>query len=208
MSGIPNAAKWTGKWLLQIPVYLVTAYIIQLLIGSCYRLLIRIGANLPPHLLVQHILLLGLVCGFLAGLVGLLVFKAVLLLPLEIKPGSDLPWKRPQAWTWVFSTCWLAIGIATWPRSFTHHSVLSTSSGITPMSVSDIVAVFFTEGCAVKTGIMNNCLTQLTYTYPWLGTLGYSAATFVSPNSLRRFRGSLDPETPPAESDRSEHTAQ
>jgi hypothetical protein len=202
-----NVAKWIGKWLLQIPVYVVTAYVMRLLIGTCYRLLTRLGGNLPPKFLLEHILLLGLICGFLAGLVGLLVFKAMLLLPLDIEPGPDSPWKRPQAWTWIFSTCWLAIGIISWPQTFAHHSVLSTSSGMAGpvVSASDIIAAFFTQGCSVKTGILTNCMTQIRYSYPWLGTLGYSAAPFVQSGWWKRLRGFQDPDKPPLEQD---HVAQ
>jgi hypothetical protein len=176
-----DAAKWAGKWLLQIPVYLVTSNAVRELIGSCYRLLLRGGALLPPNYLFQHFLWFSFVSGVLAGLVGVLLVRAMLLLPLHMAQVADRAWQRPQAWTWILPTCWLLFGMTAWSGRQAFHSALATGTG--PQN-SGIIAAFFGSACDF-TGhgefatTIRNCTTQLEFAHPWLGTLGYSAAAFV-----------------------------
>ncbi len=207
MSGLPSAVKWTGKWLLQIPIYLVTSYVMRTLIGSCYNLLIKGGANLPPKLLQQHFLWIGLVGGFLAGLMGVFAFRATLLLPLDVAPVSAPTWRRPQAWTWALPTLWLAFGMLAWSGDHTRHTVFSASSATTG---SGIAAIFFGSGCSIPPTASNywNCISQFSFTHPWLGTLGYSAAAFVPGNWFRRLRRPLSSPEEPPENDHSERIAQ
>jgi hypothetical protein len=176
-----STAKWTGKWLLQLPVYLVTSYLVRTLIGSSYHLLIIAGADLPTNFLLQHFLWVGLVGGFIAGLVGVLAFRAVLLLPLKLAPVAETPWKGPQAWTWFLPACWLLFGIMAWSANHTRHSVLATTAG---PGTSGVIDAFFGSACSLTSGgnlsaMVLSCTSQLTFTHPWLGTLGYSVAAFV-----------------------------
>ena len=176
-----SAAKWMGMLLLQIPVYLVTSNLMRSLIGGCYRLLIKADANMPPQLLLQHFLLVSMLDGFLAGVLGVAVFRAIILLPIRIQIASGPGWKRPQAWIWAISTCWLAFGILIWVATNSHRSVLATSRGI---GFPDAIRVFFGTGCYLPAAnltqsVLGSCMTQLSYTHPWLGTIGYSAAAFI-----------------------------
>jgi hypothetical protein len=183
-----STARWIGKWLLQIPVYLVTSYLIQTLIGSCYRLCIKAGASLAPNYLLEHFLIVGTVGGFLAGLVGIVVFRASLLLPQKVQVSTGPAWKKPQAWTWVLPTCWLMFGFLALAGNHAHHSVLMTSGGRTS---SGLIGAFFGDACYFplvtrSQWVLQTCATQLTYTHPFLGTLAYSAAAFVPANWLLR----------------------
>ncbi len=187
-----NAAKWTGKWLLQIPVYLVTSYVMRTLIGGGYRLLIRAGANLPPNLLLRHLLWVALAGGFLAGLLGMVLFRATLLLPLKLTPRSGSAWSRPQTWTWALPTFWLGFGMMAWLGHHAQHTILaeSTSGG-----ASGLLAAFFGSGCSIPAvnygyAFLHDCMNQITFTHPWVGTVGYSAATFVPANWFDQLRGS------------------
>ncbi|HTV14943.1 MAG TPA: hypothetical protein VME68_09520 [Acidobacteriaceae bacterium] len=173
-------AKWVGKWILQIPIYLVTSYVIQVLIGSCYRLLVKAGADVPPNFLMEHFLWVALIGGFIAGVVGIVVFQAMLLLPIHFVSDYDSPWKRPQAWTWVLPSCWMVFGIIAWFGSRGHHSVLDVYGGVHGPSM---LATFFGSGCSLGSDdfhaiVLGSCMKQTTFTHPWLGTLGFSAAAF------------------------------
>jgi hypothetical protein len=193
VSGERNAVWWAGKWLLQIPIYLVTSYVIRSLIGGLYKFLIKGGANLPPNLLLWHMLWVSIIGGFLAGLIGLIVVRAMLLLPNRLAgPPLNPAWRRPQAWTWVLPTCWLILGVLVWLKEHSHHSALASTSDV---NVSDVITAFFGSGCYLAGGdfsadSLRGCMTQLSYTHPWLGTLGYSAAVFVSTEQFRRPLGS------------------
>jgi hypothetical protein len=183
MSSAASKAKWVGMLLLQVPVYLVTSYAMRSLLGGSYRLLVKAGANLQPNFLLQHFLFVGLIGGFLAGLLGLLTMRAMLLVRVRTRArAANVPaWKKPQAWTWVISTCWLALGIFAWIAANTHPSALATSSDL---SFSGVISVFFGRGCDLSgqtfdRSVLQGCMTQLSYTHPWLGTIGYSAAAFV-----------------------------
>ncbi len=172
-----NAMKWTGLWLLQIPVYLVTSYLIRTLMTIGYLSLIRIGADWPAHLLLEHFLWASLVGGFVAGLAGVLLFRAMLLLPIQLERSSSPAWTKPQAWTWVLPSCWLAFGMTAWLGSRGHGSVLEASHG------SGLLATFFGSGCFPGSGdfhaiVLGSCMKQTTFTHPWLGTLGYSLSAF------------------------------
>jgi hypothetical protein len=185
-----NAVKWAGKWVLQLPAYFVTSYAVRTLMGSCYRILIRGGANLPPNFLLQHFLWVALVGGFVAGLAGLLLFRAMLLLPMNMNPVSGSVWKRPQAWTWILPTCVLAFGMMAWFGGQTHHSVLASS---TVTGRASILGAFFGSGCSIPAtihdyGFFNDCMNQITFTHPWLGTLGYSAAAFLPSDWFGKLR--------------------
>lgn len=185
-----SAAKWFGKWLLQIPVYLVTSYLIRTLIGSCYRLLMKAGASLPSNFLLEHFLTVAVVAGFLAGLIGVVVFRAALLLPQKARAIPGPAWKKPQAWTWVLPTCWLLFGFVVWAAGHAHHSVLMTSEGITN---SGLIGAFFGDGCylplvARSQWVFQTCMTQLTYTHPFVGSLAYSAAAFLPADWLIRIQ--------------------
>ena len=174
-----ESAKWTGKLLLQIPVYAVTSYIARQLIGTVYNLLIKSGAALPPALLQQHFLILSFIGGLLAGFLGLLTLKALLLLPFHSEHVYVTPWKRPQCWTWSIFTCIFILGILRWLAK--NASVLSTNSDI---SLAGFIDAFFGSGCQLNSAdirqmTLNDCMNQITFTHPWLGTIGYSAATFI-----------------------------
>lgn len=173
--------KWTGMLLLQIPLYLVTSYVMRQLLGSCYGLLIKAGANLPANLLLQHFLFVAIVDGFLAGLLGVMTIRAMMLLPTRLNVALGSMWQRPQVWTWTVATCWFAFGLSVWIAANMHPSLLATSSGL---KFSDAITVFFGRGCDlsdldVDRSVFRACMTQLSYTHPWLGTIGYSAAAFV-----------------------------
>lgn len=186
-----SAAKWIGKWLLQVPVYLVTSFVVRQLIGSCYQLLVKAGANMPPNFLLQHFLWVGFIAGFIGGVVGMVGFCAMLLLPVQFEPASARVWERPQAWTWVFGTLWLAFGVMSWLGNHAPHSVLMTSGAAVP----GIFDVFFGSGCLIPArysdyGFVLDCMKQITFTHPWMGTLGYSGAAFVPVGWLGPFRRS------------------
>jgi hypothetical protein len=186
-----ESAKWTGKLLLQIPVYLVTSYIARQLIGSTYNLLIKSGAALPLALLRQHFLILSFFGGLLAGILGLLALKVLMLFPFHAEYVYVAPWKRPQSWTWIIFTCVFLLGVLRWIVKNSDSSVLSSSSGI---SLAGFIDVFFGSGCQLNfadthQSILNDCMNQITFTHPWLGTIGYSAAAFIPHrwlNSLHR----------------------
>jgi len=182
----PSAVKWTGLWLLQIPVYLVTSYLIRVLMTVGYLLLLRSGADLPRNLLLEHFLWVSLIGGFVAGLVGVLLFRAMLLLPIDAKPPVTTAWKRPQAWAWVLPSCWLVFGVITWFASREHHSVLGVYARV---HEPDVLATFFGSGCYFGSGdfhaiALGTCMKQTTFTHPWLGTVGYSAAAFFPPGMV------------------------
>ena len=176
-----SKARWFGVLLLQIPLYLITSYVMRSLLGGSYRLLIKAGATLPPNLLLQHFLFVGLIGGFLAGLLGLLAIRIMLLLPTGTQAPNGPAWRRPQAWAWVISTCWFAFGIFVWSVAHAQRSVLTTSSSI---KFADLIAAFFGRGCdlsapKIDLSVVQTCMNQISYTHPWLGTIGYSAAAFV-----------------------------
>ena len=148
MSNGTERGKWLGIWLLQIPIYLVTSYLVRTLMGSCYRLIVRSGANVSPNFLLQHFLWVGLAGGFVAGVAGLQILRAtLLLLPAATSPVTRLPWKRPQAWTWVLTTLGMAYGVSAWFGGHVHHSVLADSAAGRP----DVIAAFFGDGCYLGT---------------------------------------------------------
>jgi len=209
MTSGTNAAKWIGKWLLQIPVYLVTSYATGMLVASCYNLFVKAGANLPPRLLLQHFLWRALLDGFLAGLVGLAIFRAMLLLPFKSAPIGGPAWKRPQAWTWLLPTCWLALGMMTWSGNHIHRSVLATSESGNGLGLLD---AFFGSGCSIPATVhgyafLFSCMTQIEFTHPWLGTIGYSAAAFVPSDWFGKLRGSRLPDANAPEHEQAEQTA-
>lgn len=181
MSRTSEAAKWIGKLLLQVPIYLVASYLVRQLLGSSYRLLIKAGSVLPPNLLLQHFLIVSLLDGFLAGLLGLLVLRATFLLPFRTRGGNESVLKKPQTWTWILFTGWFMLGILKWVAESTHHSVLTASSGVT---FSGAIEAFFGSGCQligadIRQMVFSDCMDQLNFTHPWLGTIGYSAAALV-----------------------------
>jgi len=184
-----GAAKWTGLWLLQIPLFLITSYLARTLIGLAYRLLIRAGANLPINLLLEHFLWVSFGGGLLAGLIGLQLLRVgLLILPGDNEPVTNIPWNRPQAWTWVLPTCWLIFGIIAWLGSHTSHSVLASSAGAGSMG---LLSAFFGSGCSLSgmyITAIQQCMPQLTFSHPWLGSVGYSAATLVPVEWLHRVR--------------------
>lgn len=202
-----SGLQWVGLWLLQIPLYLLTSYLVRSLMESCYRLLIRGNATLSANFLLQHFLWVGAIGGFIAGLIGLQLLRAVLLvLPADKAQVVIAPRRRPQAWTWVLSTGWLAFGMFSWCEGHLQHSVLGHSPGFHAV---DIIAAFFGSGCYLGADtfrglVMGSCMTQITYTHPWLGTLAYSAAAFVPPGYLARFR---KPPLSPDQPDAAEHAA-
>ena len=184
---------------------------------SCYGLLIRGSVNLPTNFLLQHFLWVGAIGGFVAGLIGLqLIRAALLILPADKARVTVSPWKRPQVWTWVLPTGWLAFGMFTWAGNHLQRTALANSPGFRP---ADMIAAFFGAGCYMGTEsfrglVMGSCMTQITYTHPWLGTIGYSAAALVPPGYLARLRRPpLSPDRPdaaeqPAGSDPPEHALQ
>jgi hypothetical protein len=189
-----SKAKWVGIFLLHIPLYLVTSYVMRSLLGGGYRMLLKAGANLPPNLLLQHFLFVAIVDGFLAGLLGLLTIGVMLLLPNRIRAVEGPALKRPQAWTSTLGTCWFAFGIFVWIATNAHPSVLATSSGL---RLSDFVAVFFGRGCdlsapKIDLSVVQTCMNQISYTHLWLGAIGYSAATFIPAGWASRLKNSPD----------------
>src|ERR1700756_445215 len=127
----PGTAKWIGTLLLHVPLYLATSYVIRQLLKMCYTMIIKAGGDLPPMLLVQHFLMVSIVAGFLAGLLGVSTIRATLLLPIEFRPPIEPAWKRPQAWTWVLSTCWFTFGLLAWTiATNTHRSVLASGPSL------------------------------------------------------------------------------
>lgn len=203
-----NTAKWTGKWILQVPVCIVTSYVIRMLIGTCYKLLLRGGANVPPNYLMHHFLWIGLISGGLAGLFGVLVVRAALLLPLHITGVTGHPWLRPQAWTWVLPTCWLLYGIKAYSQSHAFHSVLATRPQDT-----GLLAAFFGSGCDLAgTGnlieMIRFCTYQLRFTEIWLEALGYSAAAFIVADWFRTLHGSRLSEFEVTRPEQSEQSAE
>jgi hypothetical protein len=191
MSQRVSKAKWVGRLLLQISIYVVTSYVMRELLGGCYTLLIKAHAQIPPNLLLQHFLVVSIFDGLLAGLLGIFAIRVMLLLPARIQPANEPAWKRPQAWTWVISTCWLAFGICVWLP--TNRSVLVSSTGL---SISDTIRVFFGKGCdlsILSRPALDACMTQISYAHPWLGTIGYSAAAFIPERWTKRLHDSLYP---------------
>jgi hypothetical protein len=187
-------AKWLGIWLLQLPIYLLTSYLVRTLMGICYRLATKSGANIQANFLVQHFLWVGFVSGFIAGVIGLqLLLATLLLMPAQTSRGTDFAWKRPQAWTWVLPSCWLAFGMLNWLGNHAHRSVLAVGPSL---RTSNAFAVFFGSGCYLSSHsvpYLASCMTQITFTHPWLGTLGYSLAAFVPAGWLVRMRTKFAP---------------
>lgn len=184
--------KWIAMLLLHIPLYLVTSYVVRELLRMCFTIVIKAGGDLPPMLLQQHFLVFSIVAGFLAGLLGVLTIRAMLLLPIDFRPPIEPAWKRPQAWIWIISTCWFAFGVLVWISNM-HRSVLSAST----LGLSSAIRVFFGGGCDLSNGYPNylafdTCMTQLSYTHPWLGTIGYSAAALIPTQWKVRLKHSLD----------------
>jgi hypothetical protein len=169
------AAKWTGELLLQLLAFVVLSYVVRYMIGGSFKLLIKAGATLSPQLLIQHFLILSFVGGFLAGVVGLALLRAMFLLPTNLNIASPTGWKNPKAWTWLIPTLAIAVGVAGWIGS--QSSVLG-SSGI---SFSGFFARFFGNGCDLSSGFQVACSTQIGYTYAWVGTIGYSVSAFLPP---------------------------
>lgn len=184
-----SALKWIGKLLLHLPLYLVTSYVMRSLLEGTYRFLMKAEANRSPNLLLRHFLVVGLIDGFLAGLMGVAVVRAMLLLPTRLSVSNGPAWKRPQAWTWAVSTCWLVFGI--WAMAGTGPSVLSTPSD---GWFFDMIAVFFGRGCelSIDSSVFQGCTTQLSFTLPWMGTVGYSAAAFIPAGWISRLHNSDD----------------
>ena len=188
MSVTSDRLKWIGIWLLQLPAYMILSYVMRWIIGAFYNLCIRAGAQLPSGFLLQHLLRVGMIGGFLAGLVGYAVVSAMLFLPRRRAVTGD-PLSRPQAWTWVLPTCWMLLGVLEWVTGSAHPSVLA-SSGV---SISNIVETFFGRACSLggstwDVNIISSCMQQITYSHFWLGTIGYSAAAFVSPTWIQVFK--------------------
>ena len=204
-----RALKWAGVWLLQIPLYILTSYLVRTLIMIGYQWLIRAGADLPANLLLVHFLWVSLAGGLIAGLIGLQLLRAALLiLPDDKNSAVKAPWQRPQAWTWVLPTCWLIFGILAWLGGHASHSVLASSAG---SSGSGILAAFFGGGCSLSgmyiTGI-HQCMPQITFTHPWLGMLGYSAAAFVPTGRFARLKPQMASSEGPEANDPREQLAQ
>ncbi|HEX5235699.1 MAG TPA: hypothetical protein VFW25_10260 [Silvibacterium sp.] len=189
MSSTASKAKWIGILLLHLPLYLVTSYVMRSLLGSGFRLLIKAGANLAPNLLLQHFLVVGLICGFLAGLMGIVTVRAMLLLPIGVPALNGPAWKRPQVWTWTISSCWFVFGI--WAMAGARPSVLAAPSG---WWFSDVIKVIFGRGCdlSIDLSVFQGCMTQLSFTLPWMGTIGYSAAVLIPAEWISRLHNSVN----------------
>jgi len=166
---------WTGKLLLHLLAYAVLSYIVRYVIGGSFKLSIKAGANVPPQLLFQHFLIVAFIGGLLAGVVGLAVLRAIFLLPSKLNIASTTGWKNPKAWTWLIPTIALAVGVAGWIGS--QSSVLASSA----VSFSSFFATFFGNACDLRYGPQEACLTQISYTHAWVGTIGYSASAFLPP---------------------------
>jgi hypothetical protein len=143
----------------------------------------------------------GAVGGFLAGIAGIIVLRMALLLPQKPLAPKGPPWKSPQAWTWVLPLAFLLFGMSAWIGGHPHHSVISTSSGL---NNSDLIAAFFGRGCnltlvGANQWVFQTCMNQLTFTHPFVGTVGYSIAAFVPSGwFLRLRRGGSEGEQPEA----------
>lgn len=184
-----SALKWSGKLLLHLPLYLVTSYVMRSLLVGTYRFLMKAEANQSPNLLMQHFLVVGLIDGFLAGLIGVAVVRAMLLLPTRLPVSNGPAWKRPQAWTWAVSICWFIFGI--WSMAGARSNVLATPSG---QWLFDDIAVFFGRGCdsSINSSGFQGCTAQFSFTLPWVGTTGYSAAAFIPAGWTSRLHNSAD----------------
>lgn len=167
------AAKWTGKLLLHLLACAALSYMVLYMIGGAFKLLVKAGANLPPDLLFEHFLIVKFVGGFLAGVVGLALLRAMFLLPTNLTITTTTGWRDPKAWTWLIPTIVLAVGIAEWMGS---QSSVLTSSGF---SFSSLFATFFGNGCDLRYGPQGTCSAQIGYTYAWVSTIGYSASAFL-----------------------------
>jgi hypothetical protein len=183
------AAKWAVKLLLQLLAFVVLSYIVRYMLGGSFKLLIKAGATLPPQLLIQHFLIVSFVGGWLAGVVGLALFRAMFLLPTNVNIASPTGWKNPKAWTWLIPTVALIVGIAGWIGS---QSTVLASSGV---RFSSFFATFFGNGCDLWSGPQGACSAQIGYTYAWVGTIGYSASVFL-PQVRRRVEQEAELEQP------------
>lgn len=184
MNDSVNTAKWIGKWLLQVPAYLVANYVVRTLIVVIFRLLVRAGATITHNPLVLYPLGFSFVSGILAGIVAILAFRLFMMLPQMPAIVEVAPWKKAQAWTWTFAAAWFFYGAMRWWTSRTTHSVLA-ASGSGP-KISDLFTVFFGSACDMIHGNYGGCLPQLGYTSPLLGCIGYSLAVFIPMGWLKK----------------------
>lgn len=189
MTDSTRKALWVGKWLLQLPAYLVTNYLVRWVISFTYRKLDRSGAGFTASFFVRHPLDFSLIAGFLAGLLAVVVLHLVLLLPKLPPPAKMASWKKAQAWTWAIPVAWFLYGALQWWADQSTHSVLATGGSRTHFS--DLITVFFGSACDLTqtpiTGLaLRGCMPQFGYTSPLLGCIAYAAAAFVPMNWLRK----------------------
>jgi hypothetical protein len=170
--------RWLGRLLLH-SVFLLLANMVAIeLTVVAYAILIRAGAQLPPHLLDTHVLWRSLVVGFLAGIlpVGLLLASFGWLKPLGRGLEASSIQSQPQAWAWVPYSFWMLYGAASWIFGHWDHSVLSTTPG---PPIAGAFRVFFTDPCG-RSGAtwadLLECRYQVEYTAAWVLSVGYSMA--------------------------------
>ncbi len=174
--------KWLGRLLLHA-LFFIAAYIIAVrLVGLGYVLLLRAGAQVPPDLLKSHILFQATIVGLFAGLCPIEFTLAGLgwLKTNETAERSTPLRERPQLWTWVPYTCWMAYGMAAWLYQHRQHSVLEIRG---KSDFSRVLDIFFLQPCDLaRLSAFTNidaCLNQLNYTTAWIGSLTYSAAALL-----------------------------
>jgi hypothetical protein len=172
-------ALWVGKWLLQIPVYLVTNYLVRWVISFVFRKLHPAGGAFTASFFVRHPLDFSLIAGFLGGVLSILLLHLFLLLPGLPAPRPMPSWKKAQAWTWTVAAAWFLYGVGEWWIKV-GHSVLATGGA----KFSDLFRVFFGDACnltqtPITGAALQGCLPQFGYTSPLVGCLAFSLAAFV-----------------------------
>ncbi len=169
--------RWLGRLLLH-SAFLILANVVAIqLFTVAYAILIKAGAQLPPHLFGTHILWRSLMVGFLAGIlpVGLLLASFGWVKPLQDRLQPQSVQDQPQLWTWIPYSVWMLFGAASWIFQNWDHSVLATAPG---PPISEAFRIFFTDPCG-RTGTWADlfaCRYQVEYTAVWVLSIGYSLA--------------------------------